>query len=244
VTVAGTIVQGLAEFLAVVTALQALAPGARAVMGVSGATMDMRSAGVSYASPECALMNVACVELAHHLGVPAAVPGLATDAKYAGLQAGYEKALKGLVTAGVGADVLSGGVGMIDSVNTLFLPQIVLDAEVVGMIRRVIGDVDTGRDEMMVDMIERVGIGGDFLKEKETARRLRAGEHFIPKISSRQAYDQWVADGRDEVARARERMDELFAARAERGRPIETAARAELAAICGVTPEMMRALGD
>ena len=88
-------------------------------MGVSGSIMDMRSAGVWYASPECALMNVACVELAHHLGVPAAVPGLATDAKYAGLQAGYEKALKGLATAGVGADVLSGGVGMIDSVNTL-----------------------------------------------------------------------------------------------------------------------------
>ena len=244
VTLAGTVAQGLAEFLGVATALQALAPGARVVMGVSGSIMDMRSAGVSYASPECALMNVACVELAHHLGVPAAVPGLATDAKYAGLQAGYEKALKGLVTAGVGADVLSGGVGMIDSVNTLFLPQIVLDAEVVGMIRRMLGDVDTGRDEMMVDMIERVGIGGDFLKEKETARRLRAGEHFIPRISSRQAYDQWVADGRDEVARARERMDALVAARAERGRPLDEAARAELAGICGVTPEVARALGD
>jgi trimethylamine--corrinoid protein Co-methyltransferase len=244
VTLAGTIVQGLAEFLGVATALQALAPGARVVMGVSGSIMDMRSAGVSYASPECALMNVACVELAHHLGVPAAVPGLATDAKYAGLQAGYEKALKGLATAGVGADVLSGGVGMIDSVNTLFLPQIVLDAEVVGMIRRVLGDVDTRPGEMMVEMIERVGIGGDFLKEKETARRLRAGEHFTARISSRQAYDQWVADGRDEVARARERMDALVAARAERGRPLDDATRAELAGICGVTPAMERALGD
>ena len=48
------------------------------------------------------------------------------------------------------------------------------------MIRRLLGDVDLGRDEMLLDMIERVGIGGDFLKEKETARRLRAGEHFTP----------------------------------------------------------------
>ncbi|MGE5229823.1 MAG: trimethylamine methyltransferase family protein [Deltaproteobacteria bacterium] len=243
VTLAGTIVQGLAEFLAVATALQALAPGARAVMGVSGATMDMRSAGVSYAAPECALMNVACVELAHHLGVPAAVPGLATDAKYAGVQAGYEKALKGLATAGVGADVLSGGVGMIDSVNTFFLPQVVVDAEVIGMIRRVLGEVDTGRDEMLLDMIARVGIGGDFLKEKETSRRLRAGEHFAPVVSTRQAYDQWVADGRDEVARSRERMDVLFAARAERGRPLAGDTLAELAGVCGVTQDMARALG-
>ncbi|HTX68365.1 MAG TPA: trimethylamine methyltransferase family protein [Thermoleophilia bacterium] len=244
VTLAGTIVQGLAEFLGVATALQALAPGARVVMGVSGSVMDMRSASVSYASPETALMNVACVELAHHLGVPAAVPGLATDAKYAGLQTGYEKALKGLATAGVGADVLSGGVGMIDSVNSLFLPQIVVDAEIVGMIHRILGDVDVRPEQMMLDMIERVGIGGDFLREKETARRLRAGEHFMPAISTRQAYDQWVADGRDEVARARERMDALFAARAERGRPVADDVRAELARICRVSPEMARALGD
>jgi trimethylamine--corrinoid protein Co-methyltransferase len=243
VTLAGTIAQGLAEFLAVATALQALAPGAPLVMGVSGATMDMRACGVSYAAPECALMNVACIELAHHLGVPAAVPGLATDAKAAGLQAGYEKALKGLATAGVGADVLSGGVGMIDSVNTLYLPQIVVDAEIAGMIRRILGEVDTRREEMLVDMIERVGIGGDFLKEKVTARRLRAGEHFAPVISSRQPYDQWVADGRDEVARARERMDALFAARAGRGRPLTDDMLAELAGVCGVTPEMTRTLG-
>ena len=96
---------------------------------------------------------------------------------------------------------------------------------------------------MMVEMIERVGIGGDFLKEKETSRRLRAGEHFTPAVSSRQAYDQWVADGRDEVARAKERMDAVFAARAERVRPLADDKLADLAAVCGVTPEMARALG-
>lgn len=243
VTVAGTITQGLAEFLAVNTALQALAPGARAIMGVSGSIMDMRSASISYAAPETGVMNAACVELAHYLGVPAAVPGLATDAKYAGVQDGYEKALKGLVTAGVGADVISGGVGMIDSVNTLFLPQIVLDAEIVGMIHRLLGEVDVSRDAMLMDMIERVGIGGDFLKEKMTTKRLRAGEHFMPVVSSRQAYGQWKADGRDEVARARERMDALLASRAERPRPLNAEQLSELAAVCGVTPAVASALG-
>ena len=57
-----------------------------------------------------------------------------------------------------------------------------------------------------------------------------------PSVSSRQAYDQWVADGRDEVARAKERMDALFAGRAERGRPLADDTLAELAAVCGVTP--------
>jgi len=243
VTLAGAIAQGLAEILGVITALQALAPGARVIMGVSGAIMDMRSAGISYAAPETGLMNVACVEVAHHLGIPAAVPGLATDAKYAGVQAGYEKALKGLVTAGAGADVISGGVGMLDAVNTLSLPQIVIDAEIVGMIRRLLGEVDLSREAMLLDMSARVGIGGDFLKEKETTKRLRAGEHFLPVVSTRQSYQAWRADGRREVERARERMDALLTARAARPPALDPGLRAELARVCGVTPEMAHALG-
>lgn len=243
VTLAGTIVQGLAEALGAITALQALAPGARVVLGVAGSTMDMRSASFSYAAPESGLMNAACVEVAHHLGLPAIVPGLATEAKYAGIQAGYEKALKGLVTAGVQADVMSGGVGMIDSVNTLYLPQIVIDAEIVSMIRRLLGEIDLSRDAMLLDMIARVGIGGDFLKEKETTKRLRAGEHFMPVISTRQSYEAWRADGRREVERARERMEALLAARTERAPALDPERRAELAHVCGVTPGMARSLG-
>ncbi|HEY5388781.1 MAG TPA: trimethylamine methyltransferase family protein [Thermoleophilia bacterium] len=93
------------------------------------------------------------------------------------------------------------------------------------------------------DELERVGIGGDFLKEKMTTKRLRAGEHFMPVVSSRQAYGQWKADGRDEVARARERMDALLAARAERPRPLNAEQLSELAAVCGVTPAVASALG-
>ena len=50
----------------------------------------------------------------------------------------------------------------------------------------------------MVEMIERVGIGGNFLKEKETTRRLRAGEHYLRSRRARRT-TQWKAEGRDEV---------------------------------------------
>ncbi len=243
VTIAGTLVQGLAEVLGLITALQMLAPGARCIVGEAGATMDMRSAGFSYGAPEATLMNAASIELAHYLGLPAITPGLATDGKYAGIQVGYEKALKGLVTAGAQSDLMSGGVGMIDTVNTISLPQIVIDAEIVATVRRLLADVDLSREAMFVDMIERVGIGGDYLKEKETSKRLRAGEHFLPVIATRQGYDAWRADGRREVERALERMAVLLARRAERPPAMEPERRSALARICGVTPDMVRALG-
>ena len=65
------------------------------------------------------------VEVGHLLGVPVAVAGIGTDAKHPGIQAGYEKALHGLTSCAAGADMLSGGVGMLDSVDLLYLPQIV-----------------------------------------------------------------------------------------------------------------------
>ncbi len=129
VTLAGTIIQGLAQFLAVATAMQARrAEPAR--HGRLGDHMDMRTCAIAYAAPERALMTVACIEVAHRLGVPAAVPGMATDAKYAGVQTGYEKAMKALATVGVGRRRAErrGGERSTAS-NTLYLPQIVMDAE-------------------------------------------------------------------------------------------------------------------
>ncbi len=235
VTVASTITLAVAEFLGVATALQTLAPGARLLFGPSGSTMDMRSCSVSYGSPEAGLMAAACIEVGHELGVPVTVPGMATDAKYAGIQAGYEKALKGLTACTAGADVLSGGIGVIDSANTLYLPQIVIDCEIAGMIRRLLGDVTISHEEILGDMVARVGIGGHFLAEKETRRRVRAGEHFSPAISTRASYDTWKAEGRDEVAAARERAAARLAARAGWRPALSNAQLDALAAVCGVT---------
>jgi trimethylamine--corrinoid protein Co-methyltransferase len=234
VTVAGGITLALAEFLGVATAMQALVPGARLIFGASGSIMDMRSAGIAYAAPESSLMAVACVEVGHLLGVPVAVAGMATEAKHAGIQAGYEKALRGLSACAAGADVLSGGVGMLDSVNTLYLPQIVIDNEIAGYIRRLLGEVTISHEEILGEMVEKEGVGGHFLAEKETRRRVRAGEHFAPAISTRVSYDAWQADGRDELAVARELTAAHLAARADWRPALSDDQLVALAAVCGV----------
>jgi trimethylamine--corrinoid protein Co-methyltransferase len=172
--------------------------------------------------------------MGHFLGVPVAVPGLGTEAKYPGIQAGYDKALKGLTTAAAGADVLSGGVGMLDSVDLLYLPQIVIDCEIAGIIRRLLSDVPVSHDEILGELIEKVGPGGHFLAEKETRRRLRAGEQFAPVVSTRLSYDAWKADGRDEVAVAREQVAAMLAARADWHPALSDAQLRALAAVCGV----------
>ena len=83
-------------------------------------------------------------------------------------------------------------------------------------------------------MVAKVGVGGHFLAEKETRRRVRAGEHFAPAISTRASYDAWKADGRDELAVAREQTAALLAARADWRPALSDDQLDALAAVCGV----------
>jgi trimethylamine---corrinoid protein Co-methyltransferase len=237
VTVAGTLTLAVAEFLGVATFMQTVAPGAKLLFGPSGSIMDMRSGGISYAAPETGLICAAAVEVGHELGVPVTVPGIPTDAKMSGVQAGFEKALKALVTCGAGADILTGGVGMLDSVNLLSLPQIVIDCEIAGMVRRLLGEVTISHEEILGDQVARVGPGGHFLAEKETRRRIRAGEHFTPVVATRASYEVWKAEGRDELAIARERANELLAARRDWRPALSDDQLAALAAVCGVAAD-------
>ena len=97
--------------------------------------------------------------------------------------------------------------GLIDSVNTLYLPQIVVDAEIVAMIRRLLGEIEISPATIARDTMERVGIGGNFLREKDTRQAIRNGVHFMPRVASRLPYDAWLAQGTTEldVAVARRR---------------------------------------
>jgi trimethylamine---corrinoid protein Co-methyltransferase len=234
VTLAGVVVQGVAELLGAVAAMQILSPGARLICGPSGAVLDMRSTSICYGAVEGGLLNAAFTEVLHHLGLPVITPGLGTDAKHLGVQDGFEKALKAIVTVAAGSDLLSGGMGLIDSVNTLYLPQIVVDAEIVGMIRRLLGDVEFTQETMARETIERVGIGGNFLREKETRRRIRAGEHFIPRVASRLPYEAWQAQGTTEIDVAVDRVEEILALRAERAPHLADDQLAALRKICDV----------
>ena len=231
VTVAGAVVMNVAEFLGCATAIQLQAPGAPLVMGAGTSLLDMKGGTFCFGAAETALMCAACVEVGHGLGVPVLAPGLATDALYGGIQAGYEKALKGLAVAQSGADLITGGVGMLHGAGLFSLPQVVIDGEIAAMILRLLNGAEVSAGAVMNEVTARVGFDGDFLRQKETSRRLRAGEVFQPEIATRATIEAWERGGRDELDRARERVDELVAAAEERGPVLPAATGAALRAI-------------
>jgi trimethylamine--corrinoid protein Co-methyltransferase len=237
VTVAGCVVMNVAEFLAVATAIQLEAPGAPLIMGAGTSLLDMQSGTFSFGALETALMCCVVVEVGHELGVPVLAPGLATDALYGGIQAGYEKALKGLAVAQSGADLITGGIGLLHGAGLYSLPQLVIDAEIATMIKRMLAGAEVSREAVMPEVIARVGFDGDYLRQKETSRRLRAGDVFTPDIATRASPEAWAAAGRDEVVRARERALEIIAVAEARGPVLPEPMRGRLRAIVAAARE-------
>ena len=229
----GTVVLGLAEFLGCTTALQTAAPGAPVIFCFGAGVLDMRTTTFSLGSLENTLMGCMAIEVGHHLGVPCLAPGITTDAKEAGIQAGVEKGLKAFPVCATGVDVTSGGMGIFDTSSVIYLPQILIDHEVMRMVRAMLADVPVDAETTAAELIERVGPGGTFLSQRDTRLRMRAGEHLMPEIFTRLAYDQWKEVGLDETATARAKMGDVLRRHAARGPYLTDDQRGELGAICG-----------
>jgi len=235
VTLAGTVTQMWAEILGTLTAIQTVAPGAGIVACCGPGILDMRTTTISLGCLENSVMGAACVEIGHHLGLPVHNSGLSTDGKSIGMQAGYEKGLKVLAAAATGADLISGGFGFLDSSSTFSLPLVPIDAEIAAMATAMVRGFEVSPDTLMADAFERVGIAGNFLSERETRRRVRQGEHFVPRVASRLAIDQWLTNGRPEIEVANALVDEVLAARAASTPYLSDDQRGELAVVCGLT---------
>lgn len=239
VTLAGTVALGLAEFLGIATALQAAAPGARLIFAFGSGVLDMLRTTFSLGCVESALMAAMATATGHVAGVPTMHPGLSTDSKHPGLQTGYEKALKVATVCAANPDIVSGW-GLIDSHNTMYLPQSVVDNEIAAMVRRLQSPVEVSPETLAGEIIARVGPGGSFLGEKETARRVRAGEHLMPTISDRLSYEKWIDGAVTEHDTACAEVERLLAAHSERPPYLDDDQLDELAAICRVDAASVR----
>ncbi len=203
-TAAGTLVQTNAEVLAGVTILETLVPGAPTFYGACSTVMDLRSALVACGGPEDLLFQAAFAQLARHYGLPVSVGTFAPGAKSPDWQAGLENGLSGLVSLLAGADMLSGA-GLLHAARVFALDELVLDAEIFGLIAAFARGFAVEDEDLAVEAIAEVGPGGNFLAEDHTVANMR--RLWQPRFFDRGTWEEWEAVGRPDVrAKARERV--------------------------------------
>ena len=238
-TMAGNLVVNLAAVLAGIVLLQLAHPGAPVFLAGAPSVMDLKTGGYTGGSPEDYLLAAAATQLAHHFGFAMNVGTMASGAKEPGWQAAVDDALSTFASVSAGPEMMS-GCGLLDGSKTLSYAQLLMEAEIYGIVQEVAGGVEVSDETLALDVIRKVGPNGTYLTKRHT--REHTGEIWRPGVWDRTAYDAWTAGGRKgALQNAEERAREIL--RTHAPVPLPDDARTELRRLVATADAELAAAG-
>ena len=193
ITGAGVLVISLAGALCGLAIMQLKKRGAAVCIGSVPEAMDLRTARPPYGGPEMSLYSAALSDICRYLGLPFMGTAGASEAKVLDLQAAIESSIQ-TVLSGLSGATLVHDVGFLDCAQIGSLESLVMNDEIIAMTRRILRGIEVSNDTLMLDMIDRIGPGGEFMSSPETAKRCRI-EIWNPTLMDRQPYENWQAAG-------------------------------------------------
>ena len=210
ITIAGSAVVNNAEFVSGAALVQLAQPGAPIIHGGGPTAMYMNSGAYASNSPEAILIRAVQGHMADFYGVPAWYGAGATTAKEPGIQSAYENAIAMFMAYANGADVTF-GTGLLDGSRILCLENMVVDDEILGMVKRILRGVEVSDETIARDLIVKMGFNGNYLFEKHTTKHVR--ELWQAKLGETGNYEAWkAAGGKSTVEKAQDRVREILAA--------------------------------
>ena len=193
VTGAGILVVHLAGALSGLAILQLKKRGTPVCIGGILTPMDLRSARPTYGSPEMSLYSAASSELLRYLGVPFLGTAGASESKVTDQQAAIESTMQ-IILSSLSRASLVHDIGFLDCAEIGSLEMLIMNDEIIAMIKRVMRGIEVNDDTLMLDLIDDVGPGGEFVSAMETAKRCRR-EIFNPMLMDRDPWKTWEKNG-------------------------------------------------
>jgi len=194
VTMAGILVQGLAESLAGLVISQLYSPGAGLIMGGVYTILDFRTMIFSYGCPELLLLSAALTDIAKWLGLPMFSTAGCSDSKLSDGQASLEAGMSILMAGLSGANLIH-DVGYLESGLTGSLDQLALSDEIISMAKRLLRGIEVTPETMALDVIRDVGPGGHYLDRDHTMQHFKK-EFWLPGVLDRYDFARWEETGR------------------------------------------------
>jgi len=205
VTLPGVIALQTAEILSGITLAQLVNPGAPVIYGSTSSAMDMKTGGLSVGCPELSMVVSGTAQMARFYNLPSRSGGGLTDAHIPDAQAGAESILALSTAARNGINFILHSAGILGSYIAMSFEKYLIDEEMCGVIRKMIKPMEVTDDSIDVEMIQKVGIGGQYLTQPKTFKLCRT-EFFLSNLMSRQNQAGWKAGGSKGVDEAATEM--------------------------------------
>ena len=210
---ATAIVQAVAECLAGVVYVNAIAPGHPAVFGTWPFVSDLRSGAMSGGSGEQALLTAGCAQMHKFYGIPGGAAAGIADAKLPDMQAGWEQAISNVMAGLAGLNMVYESVGMHASLLGFSLESLVLGDDLLGQALRCVRGIDVNEDNVSLETMKAVCLGGPghYLGSEQTLSIMET-EYVYPALADRTSPKEWAEIGKpDLIARAIERKHRILA---------------------------------
>jgi len=216
-SLAGSVVQEVAEVLAGLIYVNLLAPKHPAIFGTWPFVSDLRTGAMSGGSGEQAVLMAACGQMGRYYDLPTGIAAGMADAKIPDAQSGYEKGYTNTLAGHCGANLVYESAGMQASLLGTSLEGYVVDNDMLGAINRTIRGIEVNADSLSVDAIREVCIDGPvhYLGHEQTLN-LMERDYVYPDVGDRLSPKDWIEQGSTDVLqRAKAKVEEILS----RGRP-------------------------
>jgi trimethylamine--corrinoid protein Co-methyltransferase len=212
-TVIGSAVQHAAECLSGLTIHQLAKAGSPIVWGGSPASFDMRTGTTPMGAVATMMLDCTYAQIGKAIkpgGLPTHAYLGMSDTKIVDAQTGLESASGAILGALAGVNMMSGP-GMLDFESCFSLEKLVIDAEIVGMAKRLVAGVDDSEQPLALDVMREVGHAGNFLKSKHTRRNFRKADYIPTEVIDRDFRQNWFDKGALDInSRAHRKVQALM----------------------------------
>jgi trimethylamine--corrinoid protein Co-methyltransferase len=206
-TLAGTVVMGVAESLGAALVIRSVVPDATFTFAPCNGIIDLRKGFAVFNAPEALLTDLGICELINRrFGGFASVAAHSDyiDAALPGIQAAYERAYRAMAIAAFVGDAFSlGGQGTLEAGQIFSPEQFILEREMSAGLWRLGRGIEVSDETLALDLIDSVGPGehGSYLDKEHTLAHFR--ETWFPRYLQRGSYTGDAA----ESARDRQMLD-------------------------------------
>lgn len=196
-SIAGMLIQTLAESLQGLVLSHLKKPGMPFIMGGVVTIMDMKTSNYCYGAPEMSLASAALTDVSKYLNLPMFSTAGCSDARVLDEQAAIEAQIS-IETAFLSGASLVHDVGYLDSGLNGSLEMLVLCNEIIGMVKHLGKGITVDEDHLAANLIDQVGPGGNFLTTSHTFEHYK-DEFFFPKLLDRHNVETWAAQGKNTI---------------------------------------------
>jgi trimethylamine--corrinoid protein Co-methyltransferase len=216
-TVAGAIVQAVAECLAGLVYVNAVKPGHPAVFGTWPFGLDLRSGAMTGGSGEQALLTSGCAQMHKFYDLPGGAAGGIADAKMPDMQAGWEQMCSNVMAGLSGCNMVFEAAGMHASLLGFCHESLIMGNDLIGQALRCVRGIEVNEETLAVDQIREVCMGGPghYLGTEQTLSRMET-DHVYPAMGDRTSPKEWAEKGKPVlVDKAAARKEEILSTRSK-----------------------------